>query len=134
MEHKPCNPSPRPAVSSLFLQRSAVCACPEGEKWIFAATSFETPICAVIWPRLALQVGAVLQSAVITLAKTSSRALCDQDGPFCLVPSAEGLHQGGDAAPSCRLCLIACNSRKFTQTGPTPNPLSIPEEATSRDR
>ena len=27
---------------------------------------------------------------------------------------AGGVHRGGDAAPSCRLCLIACNSRKFT--------------------
>jgi hypothetical protein len=30
-------------------------------------------------------------------------------------PSADAAHQGGEAAPSCRLCLIACNSRKFTQ-------------------
>jgi len=26
-----------------------------------------------------------------------------------------GVHQGGLAARSCRLCLIACNSRKFTR-------------------
>jgi hypothetical protein len=25
------------------------------------------------------------------------------------------VHQGGTAALSCRLCLIACNSRKFTR-------------------
>ena len=29
--------------------------------------------------------------------------------------AAEEAHQGGNAAPGCRLCLIACNSRQIDE-------------------
>ena len=48
-----------------------------------------------------------------------SRAILGVLGnPFKLhypAPLAEEVHQGGDAAPSCRLCLTACNSRQFDE-------------------
>jgi len=34
---------------------------------------------------------------------------------FQLLAWAEEVHQGGKAALSCRLCLIACNSRQFDE-------------------
>jgi hypothetical protein len=38
--------------------------------------------------------------------------LSDSVGPC---PSAAEVHQGGEAALSCRLCLIACNSRQIDE-------------------
>jgi hypothetical protein len=35
----------------------------------------------------------------------------------CAFPSAAEAHQGGDAVVSCRLCLIACNSRHGDEVG-----------------
>jgi len=46
---------------------------------------------------------------------------------------AAGDHQSGGPAPSCRLCLIACNSRKFTFR-PMPSAPPVPEEGFSGDR
>jgi hypothetical protein len=34
---------------------------------------------------------------------------------FQVLARAEEVHQGGKAAPSCRLCLTACNSRQFDE-------------------
>ena len=46
---------------------------------------------------------------------------------------ADEVHQGGEVALSCRLCLIACNSRKFTFVQALFLP-SVPEEGFSGDR
>src|SRR6185369_13258829 len=54
------------------------------------------------------------QSAALAPVKASCCASRDQVKLFLRTPSADAAHQGGTAALSCRLCLIACNSRKFT--------------------
>src|SRR5215472_3290965 len=51
-------------------------------------------------------------------------------GPF-QIRMGDGGHHSGCPAPSCRLCLIACNSRKFTCGYSRP---SVPEEVFSGDR
>src|SRR4249919_248779 len=55
------------------------------------------------------------QSAALAPVKASCCASRDQVKLFRLTPSAEEAHQGGSAARSCRLCLIACNSRQFDE-------------------
>jgi hypothetical protein len=70
------------------------------------------------------------QKAAIAISRAIPGASGGKFAPFCPVPSAAEAHQGGNAAPSCRLCLIACNSRKFTRK-PIGPPIPTPEEVAS---
>jgi hypothetical protein len=114
MDRKSCNRCHRPADFSLAFLVSTIGVRPRGQK-----CTQTVPLCK-----------SCLSSAVPFLADTplqdleqplrdaytaltgDSLALCASVGPC---PSAAEVHQGGDAAPSCRLCLIACNSRQIDE-------------------
>lgn len=57
------------------------------------------------------------QSGAIACAKARPGGSSLESGTCIAKRSAEEAHQGGDAAPSCRLCLIACNSRQIDESG-----------------
>jgi hypothetical protein len=73
------------------------------------------------------------QSIAIAMSKGISDAQASQFKPPWRAPFAVEVHQGGDAAVSCRLCLIACNLRKFTFP-PGLAAFSTTEEGNSGDR
>jgi len=80
------------------------------------------PLWAVFGLRAALRVA-------IASAMADFGVQANQFKPFCSAPSVAEVHHGGEAAVSCRLCLIACNSRKFTQEAPGFSPPASEEEA-----
>jgi len=132
MDRKSCSRCPQPADYSLAFLVSTIGVRPRGQK-----CTQTIPLCK-----------ACIQAAAPFLASTPLRNLQEPltDAYTALagdssasstgaVECARGdeVHQGGEAALSCRLCLIACNSRKFTSkysSGIFP----VPEEGFSGDR
>lgn len=92
---------------------------PRGQKCTFIQISFQPSAC-----RTALLGGVfyrpAAQRTAIALPIAISGALGNQFKPFSPALSAEEAHQGGEAASSCRPCLIACNSRPGDEVGGEP--------------
>ena len=132
MHPKSCSRCPRPADFSLAFLVSTIGVRPRGQK-----CTQTVPLC-----------NSCLRHAIPFLASTPLQPLQEPltdaytalggDSPASCAgaracPLAAEVHQGGEAALSCRLCLIACNSRKFTR-GQAPTLPPVPEEGFSGDR
>jgi hypothetical protein len=76
---------------------------------------------------LEASLGSAIAPAIATPAHHGIQSMA-----FFRLSVAGGGHHSGGPAPSCRLCLIACNSRKFT-CGQALRP-PVPEEVVSGDR
>jgi hypothetical protein len=134
MDRKPCSRCSRPADFSLAFLVSTIGVRPRGQKCtqtvpfckscFSSATPFlaSTPLQALEQP---------LRDAYTALCGHSLASPALAGAVDC--PSAAGVPQGGNAALSCRLCLIACNSRKFT-CGQAPSQLLVTEEGFPGDR
>jgi hypothetical protein len=116
MDRKSCSLCPRPADYSLAFLVSTIGVRPRGQK-----CTQTVPLCKTCFrnaiPFLAAtplqDLQEPLRSAYTELGGVSlPSSACA--GPC---PSADEDHQGGDAAVSCRLCLIACNSRHGDEVG-----------------
>ena len=135
---RPSSPISADALCNSHLQCAglfrfpAVCAPPRGSKCNSLATSSSAPVLGAGLPVVILAPPAP-QSPVIAISTTISSAFCTRFNRHWPVPPAGGVHQGGNAALSCRLCLIACNSRKFTR-GQALTLSPVPEEGFSGDR
>ena len=114
MDRKSCSRCQRPADFSLAFLVSTIGARPRGQK-----CTQTVPLCK-----------SCLSTAVPFLASTPLQDLeqplkdaytaLSGDPPALLAaivscPLAVEAHQGGEAALSCRLCLIACNSRQIDE-------------------
>jgi hypothetical protein len=126
MDRKSCSRCERPADFSLAFLVSTIGVRPRGQK-----CTKTVPFCksclSTAAPFLASTPLHDLEQPLrdaYTALSGDSPALSDSVGPC---PSAVEVHQGGEAALSCRLCLIACNSRKFTFRQ-APTLLPVPEE------
>lgn len=114
MESNPCNPilakgaqwlSLRPAVSEfLFLAQSR-----------FPAKRLQEAIsCVHPYPSLPIASRKPLRRTIVSrigIPFACGRRLTQSCQPI----AAEEVHQGGEAALSCRLCLTACNLRQFDE-------------------
>jgi hypothetical protein len=134
MDRKQCSRCSRPADFSLAFLVSIIGVRPRGQK-----CTQTVPLCkSCIQAAAPLLASTPLQNLrePLTTAYTAlgggTKAAAPAGRP-CLHKSADGDHQGGEAALSCRLCLIACNSRKFT-CGQAPSQLPVTEEGFSGDR
>jgi hypothetical protein len=113
MDRKSCSLCSRPADFSLAFLVSTIGVRPRGQK-----CTQTVPFCKSCLrdaaPFLASTPFQHLQEplkAAYTALGGSPTGSTASVGPW---QPADGVHQGGEAALSCRLCLIACNSRKFT--------------------
>jgi hypothetical protein len=126
MDRKLCSRCPRPADFSLAFLVSTIGVRPRGQKCTqtvpFCKSCLRDAAPFLATPFRDLQ--EPLRDAYTALG--GAFPALSAAGGHCL---AEGeAHQGGEAAPSCRLCLIACNSRKFTrQAGSVSTPASEEE-------
>ena len=126
MDRKSCSLCPRPADFSLAFLVSTIGMQPRGQK-----CAQTIPLCK-----------SCIRDAASSLASTPLQGIQEPlrvaytalEGAFPAssagagpCPPADGDHQGGNAASSCRLCLIACNSRKFTFPLPTGFQVKEPE-------
>ena len=112
MDRKSCSRCSRPADFSLAFLVSTIGVRPRGHK-----CTQTVPLCKSCLhdavPFTPLQdLEQPLRDAYTALGGDSP-ASCASVGP-CL--SAAEVHQGSEAALSCRLCLIACNSRQFDES------------------
>jgi hypothetical protein len=115
METEPIHSCPIPAgCPQVVLSSPAGAVCSRGLKCNHFANILYTREYGKLPPRVAFCPSAP-QRTVITLAIAVSGVLAEEFAPHCPAPSAEEVHQGGDAALSCRLCLIACNSCQFDE-------------------
>jgi hypothetical protein len=114
MEYKPCSLRPQPAILSLVLLPSALGVLPQGDICNHIPTRSQAAACS---PLLlgSLLVLPVPQRSAIPLPLRGSGSLCNLFQLVRTHPSAVEVHQGGKAAWSCRLCLIACNSRQIDE-------------------
>ena len=132
MDHKSCSLCSRPADFSLALLVSTIGVRPRGQK---CTQTF--PFCkSCIQAAAHFLASTPLQQLQKPLRDAYTTLGGDSPAPSIravVCPLADGVHQGGEAALSCRLCLIACNSRKFT-FGRAPALLPVPDEAFSGDR
>ena len=110
MDRKSCSRCPRPADYSLAFLVSTIGVRPRGQKCTQTVPLCKSCLSTAI-PFLAPTPLQDLQQPL----KDAYTALCG-DSPALSYsvgrcPAAAEVHQGGEAALSCRLCLIACNSR-----------------------
>jgi hypothetical protein len=113
MDRKSCSRCERPADFSLAFLVSTIGVRPRGQKCTQTLPLCKSCLSTAI-PFLASTPLQDLQEPLrdaYTALSGDSSALSDSVGPC---PSAAEVHQGDEPALSCRLCLIACNSRKFT--------------------
>ena len=118
MDRKSCSLCSRPADFSLAFLVSTIGVRPRGQK-----CTQTVPLCI-----------SCIQAAAHLLASTPLQGIQEPlrvaytalEGAFPAssagagpCPPADGDHQGGNAAASCRLCLIACNSRQFDAPEPS---------------
>ncbi len=110
MDRKSCSRCSQPADFSLAFLVSTIGVRPRGQK-----CTQTIPVCkSCIRDAVPFLAATPLQDLEMPLRDAYTAlggipaASSAGAGPC---PLAEGGHQGGDAAPSCRLCLIACNSR-----------------------
>jgi hypothetical protein len=114
MDRKSCSRCHRPADFSLAFLVSTIGVRPRGQK-----CTQTVPLCksclSSAFPFLAPTPLQGLEQPLrdaYTALRADSPALSTGVGPST---SAAEVHQGGDAAQSCRLCLIACNSRHYDE-------------------
>lgn len=114
MDRKSCSRCSRPADFSLAFLVSTIGLRPRGQK-----CTQTVPLCkACIRDAAALLASTPLQDlheplqGAYTALGGDSPAL---SAGVSSCPSAAAAHQGGEAALSCRLCLIACNSRQIDE-------------------
>jgi hypothetical protein len=116
MDRKSCSRCPRPADFSIALIVSTIGVRPRGQKCTQTVPFCKSCIHAAA-PFLAAtpfqDLQEPLKDAYTALGGIPAAPSADP-GPC---PSAGAVHQGGDAALSCRPCLIACNSRHGDEVG-----------------
>src|ERR1035438_1805359 len=114
MDRKSCSCCTRPADFSLAFLDSTIGVRPRGQKCT-QTVPFCNSCLSTALPFLAstpLQdLEQPLRDAYTALSGDSS-ALCTS---VAHCQSGVEVHQGGEAALSCRLCLIACNSRQIDE-------------------
>ena len=108
---------PQPAGLSVFLPPQNVIPNPGGLKCFRPATCSSASRGGSLPLWIAFGLPASLKGAIAS-AIANFGALSNRLNPSSLAPSAVEVHQGGEAALSCRLCLIACNSRQFDEAEP----------------
>jgi hypothetical protein len=116
MEATPCKP-PLPATPGLRVSDDALSTRHQD---IF--NSFSVAFLAggsschseYVW---SIDVPSMPQSTAIVLAIVAVGCVTVLHARLGQVQRAGVVHQGSDAALSCRLCLIACNSRQFDEVG-----------------
>ena len=116
MDRKSCSRCSRPADYSLAFLVSTIGVRPRGQKCTQTVPLCKSCLSTAI-PFLASTPLQALEQPLTdayTALRDDSAALSDSVGPC---PSAAEVHQGGEAALSCRLCLIACNSRQIDDSG-----------------
>jgi hypothetical protein len=132
MDRKSCSRCTRPADFSLAFLVSTIGVRPRGQK-----CTQTVPFCksclSIAAPFLASTPLQDLQQPLRDAYTALSGNPPASSTSIGSRPSAEEVHQGGKAALSCRLCLIACNSRKFTR-GHCSAVSPVPEEGFSGDR
>lgn len=114
MERKSCSRCPRPADYSLAFLVSTIGVRPRGQKCTQTVPLCKSCLSTAI-PFLASTPLQDLQQPLrdaYTAMSGDFQALSDSVGPC---PSAAEVHQGDEGATSCRLCLIACNSRQIDE-------------------
>lgn len=127
MDSKPCNPSVPPAISDSF------CPGPVNPhtrppipslnlSGVFPCSLHRFSLYCTLLPRLGRAIA--LFCANLATWRVLSAFKCGFIG-------AAEVHQGGYAAPSCRLSLIACNSRRFTYANSADFPFGTCEEISS---
>jgi hypothetical protein len=116
MDRKSCSRCHRPADFSLAFLVSTIGVRPRGQKCTQTVPLCKSCLHDAI-PFLAStplhDLEQPLRDAYTALGGVSLASLAGV-GPC---PSAAEVHQGGDTALSCRLCLIACNSRHGDEVG-----------------
>jgi len=126
MDRKSCSRCPRPADFSVAFLVSTIGIRPRGQK-----CTQTIPLCKACLCVAAPFLGSTplkdleqpLKDAYTALGGSSAASSADA----CICPSEAEVHHSGEAAVSCRLCLIACNSRKFTFPLPTGFQVKEPE-------
>ena len=116
MESIPCKPFPRQKVPLRFSARVSEISLPFHSNQFPFLTAAGGSACNSEYshPTKAPEIAQRTAMAVLVghLERRSVQlAAFNQGQPLYAV------HQGGSAAPSCRLCLIACNSRQFDELG-----------------
>lgn len=116
MDRKFCSRCPRPADFSLAFLVSNIGVRPRGQKCTQTDPFCETCFRDAIPFRASTPLQDLEQPLRIAYTALGGASLASS---ACAVPrpSADGDHQGGKAALSCRLCLIACNSRPGDEVG-----------------
>ena len=112
MDSNPCKPSPTQGEASGPSRRSPFPAS-SAELYISTtlhggSTGHSAYPCLSKAPELA-------QNTAIASAIAAQWSCSIRSGRFSHSQTANVVHQGGSAALSCRLCLIACNSRQFDE-------------------
>ena len=114
MDRKSCSRCSRPADFSLAFLVSTIGVRPRGQK-----CTQTVPLCkACIRHAARFLASTPLQPLQQPLKRAytelggHSEAISDDTGTC---PASAEAHQGGAAALSCRLCLIACNSRQIDE-------------------
>jgi len=115
MDRKSCSRCPRPADFSLAFLVSTIGVRPRGQK-----CTQTVPLCkACVRDAASLLASTPLQDLQEPLSEAYTTLSGDSPASSAGLGrchSAAEVHQGGDAAPSCRLCLIACNSRQIDES------------------
>jgi hypothetical protein len=112
MEAELSDPCTLPAVLSLALPQFMPYVSPRGLKCAHTTFALGARGLRNMLPRVVFDSPAP-QRTTIAMAKAISGELVDHLRPPYSAPSAAEVHHGGNAARSCRLCLIACNSRQI---------------------
>jgi hypothetical protein len=89
---------------------------PRGPKCLYIAPYSYTRVGSLHSPEGTLLPPIPRIVAIAPLNRDTGAVYDSFDAPR-LLRWAEGGHQGSEAALSCRLCLIACNSRQFDERG-----------------
>ena len=114
MDHKSSSRFPRPADFSLAFLVSTIGVRPRGQK----CTQTIPPCKSCLRSANPLQASTPLQESQTPHTDTNALpggtvSASSGSGGHCQL--ADEVHQGGEAALSCRLCLIACNSRQIDE-------------------
>jgi hypothetical protein len=112
MESTSSSPAPRPFGALPFPVPSFVHTPSRGIECFFSQIRFVALACVPFMFRVVLS-PQTSQGAVIAPSLVEAGAPCQSLKAQSPAPLGEGVHQCGNAVGSCRLCLIACNSRQF---------------------
>jgi hypothetical protein len=115
MESDPCNPCVPAGLFKTSLRGSSYLPTEVFRLNLFISFSGEFPCrypCLGTSDALPIVIKGVIATALaIPVASQTQYALSSES------KKADEVHQGSDAVASCRLCLIACNSRQFDEAG-----------------